>query len=78
MQNSGGSPPTVPTVPTFPTVQSQSGGGKKLPPLSTFLHEFNNQDGGSDKSSEAIPFIGILALIILGGFSLNYLRKNGV
>jgi len=51
-----------------------SGGGKNLlPPLSSFINKLTPQTGGS---KEDIPFLGILALVILGGFSLNYLRSK--
>lgn len=45
----------------------------KLPPLSSFIDNLKPQNGGS---SESIPFIGILALIVLGGFSLSFLRSK--
>jgi len=51
----------------------QTGGGKRLPPLSSFIKDLYKKD--DDNSKEAIPFIGILALIIIGGFSLNYLNS---
>ena len=49
------------------------GGGKSLPPLSSFINKLTPQSGGS---KEDVPFLGILALVILGGFSLNYLRSK--
>ena len=60
---------------------AQSGGGsaivEKLPPLSSFVENFQKQTGGgSNRVNEAIPFIGVLALIVLGGFSLSFLRSK--
>lgn len=60
----------LPQLPQLPQLQQ---GGGKLPPLSSFINELQPKKGGS---KEAVPFIGILALIILGGFSLNYLRSQ--
>jgi hypothetical protein len=54
---------------------SMAGGGNKisLPPLSSFIDTIRPQSGGS---KEDVPFLGILALVILGGFSLNFLRSK--
>jgi hypothetical protein len=54
---------------------AMKGGGNKssLPPLSSFINTIRAQSGGS---KEDVPFLGILALIILGGFSLNFLRSK--
>lgn len=58
-----------------PPSSLQSGGGSKtLPPLSSFIKDLYKKD--DDNLKEAIPFIGILALIIVGGFSLNYLKQH--
>lgn len=58
-------------IPVAAIPAAQTGGGK-LPPLSSFINELQVKQTGGSK--EAVPFIGILALIIVGGFSLNYLR----
>lgn len=50
-------------------------GGGQLPPLSSFVKNMPLQTGGGE-SKEAIPFLGILALIILGGSSLSFLRSK--
>ena len=54
---------------------AMTGGGNKnsLPPLSSFINTIRPQSGGS---KEDVPFLGILALVILGGFSLNFLRSK--
>ena len=52
---------------------TMKGGGNSLPPLSTFIKDLRPQEGGS---TDSVPFIGILGLIILGGFSLSYLRSK--
>jgi hypothetical protein len=58
----------------------QSGGGssrsEKLPPLSSFIENFQKQTGGASQQHQAIPFIGVISLIILGGFSLSFLRSK--
>jgi len=51
----------------------KGGGANSLPPLSSFINKLTPQSGGS---KEDIPFLGILGLVILGGFSLNYLRSK--
>ena len=51
----------------------RGGGTTSLPPLSSFINKLTPQSGGS---KEDIPFLGILALIILGGFSLSFLRSK--
>jgi hypothetical protein len=62
----------LPVAPVAPVAQA-GGGRNSLPPLSSFIAELRPQEGGS---KEAIPFIGILTLIILGGFSLSFLRSK--
>lgn len=57
------------TIPTSVPPLVQSGGRRSLPPLSSFM----KQEGGS---KEGTPFLGILALIIVGGFSLTFLRSK--
>jgi hypothetical protein len=70
MQKPASSSGTSDTTP--PSVQT-GGGSKTLPPLSSFIKDLYKKD--DDNLKEAIPFIGILALIIVGGFSLNYLNS---
>jgi hypothetical protein len=65
-------PGLAPTPAAVPL--AQSGGGSSLPPLSSFIHNVAKQEGGGE--TQAIPFIGTLALIILGGFSLSFLRSK--
>lgn len=70
--------PAIPTDLSSLTsiLPKMAGGGNnnsKLPPLSSFIKNLKPQEGGS---KESIPFIGVLGLIILGGFSLSYLRSK--
>jgi hypothetical protein len=69
------SPVDLQSIASSPVALQQTGGGSKtLPPLSSFIKDLYKKD--DDNLKEAIPFIGILALIIVGGFSLNYLKQN--
>jgi hypothetical protein len=68
-------PALVPGLPGLTaTPLRQAGGGSSLPPLSSFIDNVGKQEGGGE--SQAIPFIGTLTLIILGGFSLSFLRSK--
>ena len=53
----------------------QGGGHKTLPPLSSFIGNYVPHPS-TTKYKEAIPFLGILALIILGGTSISFLRSK--
>ena len=64
--------PAIPGLGGLPGLM-KGGGTNSLPPLSSFINKLTPQSGGS---KEDIPFLGILALVILGGFSLNYLRSK--
>jgi hypothetical protein len=66
---------SAPANPLGALTGAMTGGGNKnsLPPLSSFINTIRPQSGGS---KEDVPFLGILALIILGGFSLNFLRSK--
>jgi len=66
-------PKSVPYV--QPVLQQQGGGHKGLPPLSSFIGNYVPHPS-STKYKEAVPFLGILALIILGGTSISFLRSK--
>lgn len=68
-------PPTSVTS-VQPVLQQQQGGGRKtLPPLSSFIDNYVVHPS-TTKYKEAVPFLGILALIILGGTSISFLRSK--
>lgn len=69
----GGLAPAIPGLGGLAQGLMKGGGTNSLPPLSSFINKLTPQSGGS---KEDVPFLGILALVILGGFSLNYLRSK--
>jgi len=69
----GGLAPTIPGLGGLAQGLMRGGGANSLPPLSSFINKLTPQSGGS---KEDVPFLGILALVILGGFSLSFLRSK--
>jgi hypothetical protein len=65
--------PTIPGLGGLAQGLMKGGGANSLPPLSSFINKLTPQSGGS---KEDVPFLGILALVILGGFSLSFLRSK--
>ncbi|NDB86164.1 MAG: hypothetical protein EB127_26195, partial [Alphaproteobacteria bacterium] len=65
--------PAIPGLGGFAQGLMKGGGANSLPPLSSFINKLTPQSGGS---KEDVPFLGILALVILGGFSLSFLRSK--
>jgi len=62
--------PAAPAVPAAPAPAMQQGGG--LPPLSAFM----KKKASPTPTSESITFLGLLALIVVGGGTLGYLRSK--
>ncbi len=56
------------------TVMPQMGGGKALPPLSSFAHELK-RSASPEAFQESLTFLGILGVIATGGIALSMVRN---